>query len=106
MMAPSGPTEAERAEIARLRQPQTIRACAEKMLALAQDGALSHFAVDLPALPAVAERVLRLMRARGADFSAIPYHSRWRHFAFGGTDLAAVLDERLAEIVADRRRCL
>src|SRR5216110_3007153 len=101
MMAPSGPSEAERAEIARLGRPQTIRSCAEKMLALAQDGALSHFAVDLRALPAVAERVLRLMRARGPDFSAIPYHSRWRHFSFGGIDRAAVLDERLDEMGAD-----
>jgi hypothetical protein len=99
-------TEPERAEIARLRRPETIRACAEKMLALAKDGALAHFAVDLSALPAVAERVLRLMRARGQDFSAIPYHSRWRHFAYGGIDRAAALDKRLEAIGADVRQRL
>jgi hypothetical protein len=97
MTAPGVPTEAERAEIRRLRSPQAIRECAEKMLALAEAAALAHFTLDLGALPAVAERIVRLMHARGPDLAAIPYHSRWRHFSVGGVDRTAAFERRLAE---------
>lgn len=100
------PTQSERAEIARLRAPQTIRACAEETLALAEDGSLGHFTVDLRRLPAVALRALRLMRARGSDLSAIPYHSRWRHFEVGGLDRAGELERRLAQSGVDARQRL
>jgi hypothetical protein len=106
MSASAAPTEAERAEIARLRSPKTIRVCAERMMAMASEGALAHFELDLGRLPEVAERVVRLMRARHADPRAIPYHSRWRHFSVGGIDRAAAFEERLASSGADEAQKL
>jgi hypothetical protein len=94
---PASPSETDRAEIARLRRPEAIRAAAERLLALAAEGALEHFTLDLDAVPAVGDRVLRLMRARPEGPFAIPYHSRWRHFGAGGVDRAAAFERRLAE---------
>ena len=101
MTSPVLPSETERAEIRRLRNPRTIRDCAEKMLELARGAALAHFTVDLERLPDVAERVVRLMRARYPEVAAIPYHSRWRHFAAGGVDRAAEFERRLAQSGVD-----
>jgi Protein of unknown function (DUF1688) len=106
MMPPVTPSEAERAEIARLRSPRTIRAAAERMLALAEEGVLDHFGLDLTRLPAVAERVARLMLARPEGPLALPYHSRWRHFSIGGVDRAAAFERRLAESGASERERL
>jgi hypothetical protein len=91
------PTEEDCAQLARLRCPQTIRDTAQRLLTLADEGALEHFALDVAALPAVGERVVRLMRGRPEGPFAIPYHSRWRHFSVGGVDRAAAFERRLAE---------
>jgi hypothetical protein len=99
------PTEAERAEIARLRDPRTIREQAEAAMALAGGGG-SAFRVDLARLPDVAERVVRLMRARFPDPAGIPYHSRWRHFGTGGIDRVAAFDRALQSSGADAARRL
>jgi hypothetical protein len=88
------PTEADRAEIARLRSPRTIRERAEQMMALASSGA-SVWQVDLAPLPGVAERVVRRMRAQYGTPAAVPYHSRWRHFSAGGVDRVADFERRL-----------
>jgi hypothetical protein len=95
------PSEAERTEIERLRRPRTIRACAERMLDLAQQGSLAHFGVDLTRMPEVGDRVVRLIRTRYAHPAAIPYHSRWRHFSAGGVERVPELERRLVEAGAD-----
>ena len=102
--------EGERAEIARLRDPRTIRACAEKMLALGEQGELAGFRLDRSRLGDVAERVVRLICTRYDDPASIPYHSRWRHFAYGGVDRAAAFERKLEERGLDdaarlRERC-
>jgi hypothetical protein len=101
MMAPLGPTEAERAEIARLRHPRTIRSSAKHVLELAEDDYSSSFRVDFARIADVAERVTRMMRTRYANVDAIPYHGRWRHFSVGGVDRLALLERRLKEAGAD-----
>jgi hypothetical protein len=78
-----------------LRQPATIRERCGNVFAHVEAGQSRHFTLDLAQLPAVAERVARLTRARFPD-GRIPFHSRWRHFEAGGVDRKAELDERLS----------
>lgn len=56
------------------------------MLRLALDEALEHWRVDADRLPAVADLVESVTRERFPQL-AVPMHSRWRHFVFGGHDL-------------------
>ena len=70
------------------------------MLALAEQGALDHFALDESRLGAVADYVVDAMRANFPD-GEIPYHSRWRHFSVGGVDRWHELAERLTSGTAD-----
>ena len=79
-----------------LRDPATIRERCRAIAAAVTRGASPHFTIDRDALPAVAERVAVLTRARFPDLSTIPYHSRWRHFEAGGVDRKAELDAALA----------
>jgi hypothetical protein len=72
--------------------PGAVRARAQAMLALGAAGALEHFSVEPGRLPGVVDRVLATTRGRYPDLSAIPLHSRWRHFSVGGVDRAATLD--------------
>ena len=78
-----------------LRTPQelltaaAVRARCEQLYALAEDGALEHFALDPAGLEAVAARVVAVTRAAYPTLE-IPYHSRWQHFDVGGV---ARLDE-------------
>lgn len=65
--------------------PEAIRERCGDVFAAARDGALAHFALDLGALDRVADYTLETMREAYPDL-AIPYHSRWRHFAVGGTE--------------------
>jgi hypothetical protein len=93
------------AAIARLRTPEAIRERSANVLAAAEHGALRHFAIDRARLDAAADYVIATMRARYPDL-AVPYHSRWRHFAVGGRDrwamLAATLDLGAQEIARIR----
>jgi hypothetical protein len=94
-------------ELAYLRTPAAIRERAEQMLKYVEDGRSAWFAVDADGLEAAVQATLAVTRSRFADPSAIPFHSRWRHFEAGGHDRWPVLAERLAglpkEEVARRR---
>lgn len=68
-----------------LRQPKTVRARAERMLEMAEAGELAHFNVDLFKIELTAGYVSSVIRANYPDLE-IPYHSRWRHFEYGGMD--------------------
>jgi hypothetical protein len=81
--------------VATLRDPATIRQRCANVTAAVAAGASAHFTLDRGALPAVADRVAALTRARFGD-SPIPFHSRWRHFEAGGVDRKAELDAALA----------
>ena len=56
-----------------------VRERAHELLALAERGALAHFAVDEGRLGAAARLVAEVTRERHPDLR-IPLHSRWRHF--------------------------
>ena len=76
--------------VAWLRTPQAIRARAGLILAAAERDDLSHFALDPGRLGPAADYVIGVIRANYPTL-AIPYHSRWRHFAAGGRDRCAAL---------------
>ena len=82
------------AAIAYLRSPLAIRARCETIFEAGLAGSLAHFAVDLSALPAVADKVVEVTRAAYPDLQ-IPVHGRINHFRAGGIDRVAELDARL-----------
>ncbi|MFN8225372.1 MAG: DUF1688 family protein [Mycobacterium sp.] len=82
--------------IAELRRTDTIRERAGRLLARARAGDSSWFTVHDDALDGAAAAVADVTRTNYPDL-AIPYHSRWRHFAAGGVDRRADLDAALAD---------
>ncbi len=87
-------TAADREAISFLRSPEAIRARAHAVLDAGLSGQLAHFDVDLDKLDQVAEFVVEVTRRWYPDL-AIPYHSRWGHFAVGGIDRMALVRARL-----------
>ncbi len=78
-----------------LLTPEAVRERAHFLLHRAEEGALAHFTLHLDRLPAAVEYVLETIRANYPDL-AIPFHSRWRHFAVGSRDRWAMLAAELA----------
>jgi hypothetical protein len=62
-----------------------VRDRAQRMLALALDGKLANFRVDLAQIGAAADRVIATTRQAYPSLD-IPFHSRWRHFSVDGAD--------------------
>lgn len=77
-----------------LQDPRTIRKQAERMLSLAHQEQLEHFAVDNEQMSATAAFVLDVIHDQYPTLE-IPYHSRWRHFTTGGIDRVNALTARL-----------
>jgi hypothetical protein len=77
-----------------LRKPEAIRERCENILRAGLAGELSHFAVDLEQLPAIADRVIAVTREAYPDLD-IPYHGRFRHFAAGGADRLGAFARKL-----------
>ena len=73
-------------ELARLRHPDTIRRQSDRMLALATQGRLERWEIDLDRLPDLGRLVGELTRARYPDL-AVPMHGRRLHFTVGDIDL-------------------
>lgn len=73
-------------EVARLRHPDTIRRQSERMLALATEGRLERWEIDLDRLPDLGRMVGELTRDRYPDL-AVPVHGRRLHFRVGDIDL-------------------
>lgn len=90
------PSPAETAAVRELRDPATIRARCAELLALAGDGALSHFELRRDRLDSAADYVVDVIRDSYPDLD-IPFHSRWRHFGVGGIDRSASLAGRPGE---------
>ena len=88
--------------VAYLLSPRAVREQATRMLALAEAGDLTSFAVDADRLDDVVARVIATIRAHYPDVARFPPHSRWRHFDVGGIDRAGQLDARLAGLPAEQ----
>jgi hypothetical protein len=80
--------------LAWLRTPEAVRERCHAMLTLAEQDALAHFAFDAARLDDAADYTAAVIRGNYPDL-AIPYHSRWRHFAAGGIDRWGALAARL-----------
>jgi hypothetical protein len=91
------PLTDSRAAVAYLRSPAAIRERCGMVFAAAEAGSLAHFALRLERLPAAARYVAETIRSNYPTL-AIPYHSRWRHFAAGGRDRWTLLAPRLAGV--------
>jgi hypothetical protein len=90
------------AAVAYLRSPLAIRARCETIFDAGLAGQLSHFAIELGALPAVVDKVVAVTRAAYPDLR-IPVHGRTNHFRAGGLDRVAAFDSRLAGLSPDDR---
>lgn len=99
-------TAEERDAVAVLRDPATIRARCQAILAAGEAGRLEHFAVDAARLPEVVARVLAVTARRypGGD---IVEHGRRLHFAVGGRDRWVQTEAALAGLAPlERARAL
>ncbi len=92
-----------RAAIAYLRSTRAIRERCGMVFAAGEADRLPHFRLHLDKLPATARLVAETIRANYPTLD-IPYHSRWRHFAAGGSDRWAALASRLSVSVEERAR--
>ncbi|HWJ36213.1 MAG TPA: DUF1688 family protein [Steroidobacteraceae bacterium] len=69
-----------------LLRAEAVRKSAQRMLAVALEGGLEDWTVDLDRLAPTADFVAEVVRERYPRLD-VPVHSRWRHFVFGGRDL-------------------
>lgn len=83
-----------------LRTPHAIRERCGLIFAAAKQDRLAHFALDRSRLNDAARYVAATIRDNYPTL-AIPDHSRWRHFAAGGTDRWVALAERIPEVPGD-----
>lgn len=70
----------------KLLHADAVRNSAQRMLAVALDGGLEDWTVDLDRLIPTAGFVAGVVRERYPRLD-VPVHSRWRHFAFGSRNL-------------------
>ena len=80
---------------AALKSAATIRERCRNIATAVTAGRSRHFRIDRARLDETAALVAAVTRRRYPDL-AVPYHSRWRHFAAGGSERAAELDRALA----------
>jgi len=71
-----------------LLTPEAVRTRCGEILQVGVDGGLPWFDVELSKLADATSRVVAEIEANYPDLN-VPFHSRWRHFELGGTDLWA-----------------
>ena len=72
-----------------------VRDRAHRLLAIGLEDRLPSFRVHLDRMDATAELVVATTREAYPSL-AVPFHSRWRHFALNGVDRWTVLADRIA----------
>lgn len=77
-----------------LRSPLAIRERCGHVFNLALDDNLEHFRCHLDELDGVADYVIAVMKETYPN-TAIPFHSRWRHFEGGTPDRLLMFQEQL-----------
>jgi hypothetical protein len=83
--------------IAVINNPETIRDRAHYLYNLALQDKLKHFRVEQNNIVKVADFVCQSIIQNYPDLN-IPYHSRWRHFEYGGRDRLKELKRELKDI--------
>uniref|UniRef100_K3WWH7 Uracil catabolism protein 4 n=1 Tax=Globisporangium ultimum (strain ATCC 200006 / CBS 805.95 / DAOM BR144) TaxID=431595 RepID=K3WWH7_GLOUD len=81
-------TDEERVEY--LRSLVSVREGCQRVFALAKEDKLPNFTVAFDKIPGVADYVINVIRqSYPDDITAVPFHSRWRHFETGNPDRVA-----------------
>jgi hypothetical protein len=83
-------TTDDQAGAAALLSAAAVRNRCHIVLAAAERGEAPHFRLVPGRLDEAVRRVVAITRRRYPDL-AVPCHSRWRHFSFGGIDRAALV---------------
>lgn len=92
--------------LTRLRDPKTIRKQAHRILALARQDRLHHFALNPEKMTTTASFVLEVITQQYPTL-AVPYHSRWRHLEIGDPNRINDLLSQCGQISgADRGKML
>jgi hypothetical protein len=78
-----------------LLSAEAVRERAHRLLAIGIEDRLSNFRVHLDRMEATAELVAETTR-KAYPSLAVPFHSRWRHFAINGVDRWTALADRIA----------
>ncbi len=73
-----------------LLTPEAVRTRCGKVLQAGLAGGLPWFRLDLAKMPDAASRVVDEIEMNYPDLN-VPFHSRWRHFELGGSDLWAAM---------------
>ena len=83
-----------------------VRERANDAFALAMDGKLDDWALNVDTLPGCADFVADVVRKRYPTLD-VPFHARWRHFVFGGHDLWKEIanEAKWANVDARARAC-
>jgi hypothetical protein len=90
-------------EIAKLRGAAAVRERCAMVYRWVAEGRSPHFELDEERLETVAQYVAETTREAYPDL-AIPYHSRWRHFAAGGIERWKELSQRVLVHPLERAR--
>ena len=72
-----------------------VRERAHRLLAIGLEDRLSNFRVHLDRMDSTAELVVETTR-KAYPSLAVPFHSRWRHFAMNGVDRWTALADQIA----------
>src|SRR6185295_9623144 len=78
------PEKPETAAALSLLSADAVRQRAHRLLAIGLADGLAHFRIDLGRLDTTADLVVETTRAAYPSLE-VPFHSRWRHFAVGGS---------------------
>jgi hypothetical protein len=98
------PEKPETAAALLLLSADAVRQRAHRLLAIGLEDGLVHFSIDLARLGEAADLVVATTREAYPSLD-VPFHSRWRHFALGGEDRWAAIDDATPwDDAADRAR--
>ena len=98
------PEKPETAAALALLSAEAVRQRAHRLLAIGLEDGLEHFSIDLARLGEAADRVVATTREAYPSLD-VPFHSRWRHFVWGGEDRWAAIDDATPwDDAADRAR--
>ena len=76
-----------------LFSPEAVRERCNELYHIGIDGRLAHFDIDLPMIEIASKRVVTEITNNYPSLD-IPFHSRWRHFEFEGSDLWGEIADR------------
>jgi hypothetical protein len=82
-------------EVTSLLSANAVRERAHRLLAMAIESQLPHFHVELGRLDGTADLVIGVTQ-KAYPTGAVPFHSRWRHFAIDGADRWAAIADKVA----------